>query len=50
MSNRYIVILAAGQGTRMKSNYIKYLHPVCGKPMVQPRSRPNVKYGCRLKL
>jgi bifunctional UDP-N-acetylglucosamine pyrophosphorylase/glucosamine-1-phosphate N-acetyltransferase len=28
------VILAAGQGTRMKSALQKVLHPVCGKPMV----------------
>ena len=35
MNNRYAVILAAGQGTRMKSNLYKVLHPVCGKPMVQ---------------
>jgi len=28
------VILAAGQGTRMKSATQKVLHPVCGKPMV----------------
>jgi bifunctional UDP-N-acetylglucosamine pyrophosphorylase / glucosamine-1-phosphate N-acetyltransferase len=35
MTNRYAVILAAGQGTRMKSNLYKVLHPVCGKPMVQ---------------
>ncbi|GAE31745.1 bifunctional UDP-N-acetylglucosamine diphosphorylase/glucosamine-1-phosphate N-acetyltransferase GlmU [Halalkalibacter hemicellulosilyticus] len=35
MSNRYAVILAAGQGTRMKSTLYKVLHPVCGKPMVQ---------------
>lgn len=28
------VILAAGQGTRMKSKLPKVLHPVCGKPMV----------------
>lgn len=35
MSNRYAVILAAGQGTRMKSALYKVLHPVCGKPMVQ---------------
>ncbi|HJV31109.1 MAG TPA: bifunctional UDP-N-acetylglucosamine diphosphorylase/glucosamine-1-phosphate N-acetyltransferase GlmU, partial [Bacillales bacterium] len=34
MSNRYAVILAAGQGTRMKSKLYKVLHPVCGKPMV----------------
>jgi bifunctional UDP-N-acetylglucosamine pyrophosphorylase/glucosamine-1-phosphate N-acetyltransferase len=28
------ILLAAGQGTRMKSNLQKVLHPVCGKPMV----------------
>ncbi|MFD6208365.1 bifunctional UDP-N-acetylglucosamine diphosphorylase/glucosamine-1-phosphate N-acetyltransferase GlmU [Peribacillus sp. NPDC060253] len=35
MSNRYAIVLAAGQGTRMKSKLYKVLHPVCGKPMVQ---------------
>ena len=35
MTNRYAVILAAGQGTRMKSKLYKVLHPVCDKPMVQ---------------
>ena len=35
MSNKFAVILAAGQGTRMKSKLYKVLHPVCGKPMVQ---------------
>ena len=28
------VLLAAGQGTRMKSSLPKVLHPLCGKPMV----------------
>ena len=29
-----VVILAAGQGTRMKSRLPKVLHPVAGKPML----------------
>jgi len=32
--NRYAVVLAAGQGTRMKSKLYKVMHPVMGKPMV----------------
>lgn len=35
MGNIFAVILAAGQGTRMKSKLYKVLHPVCGKPMVE---------------
>ena len=31
----HVVILAAGKGTRMKSNLPKVLHPVAGKPMLQ---------------
>lgn len=34
MENRYVVILAAGQGTRMKSKLFKVMHPVMGRPMV----------------
>ncbi|MFL2075512.1 bifunctional UDP-N-acetylglucosamine diphosphorylase/glucosamine-1-phosphate N-acetyltransferase GlmU [Marinilactibacillus psychrotolerans] len=34
MSKRYAVVLAAGQGTRMKSKLYKVMHPVMGKPMV----------------
>jgi len=30
-----VVILAAGQGTRMKSSLPKVLHPIAGKPMLQ---------------
>ena len=28
------VLLAAGQGTRMKSDLPKVLHPICGRPMI----------------
>ncbi|QFR49205.1 bifunctional UDP-N-acetylglucosamine diphosphorylase/glucosamine-1-phosphate N-acetyltransferase GlmU [Sulfurimonas lithotrophica] len=33
-NNISIVILAAGQGSRMKSNKAKVLHSICGKPML----------------
>jgi bifunctional UDP-N-acetylglucosamine pyrophosphorylase / glucosamine-1-phosphate N-acetyltransferase len=35
MSEKFAIVLAAGQGTRMKSKLYKVLHSVCGKPMVQ---------------
>lgn len=34
MKNRYVVVLAAGKGTRMKSKLFKVMHPVMGRPMV----------------
>nr|WP_070959007.1 bifunctional UDP-N-acetylglucosamine diphosphorylase/glucosamine-1-phosphate N-acetyltransferase GlmU [Hyphomonas sp. Mor2] len=34
MANRAAVILAAGQGTRMRSSLPKVLHPVGGRPML----------------
>lgn len=34
MKNRYVVVLAAGQGTRMKSKLFKVMHTVMGRPMV----------------
>lgn len=39
MTHTYAVILAAGQGTRMKSKLYKVLHPVCGMPMVEHVAR-----------
>lgn len=35
MTKIFAVVLAAGQGTRMKSKLYKVLHPVCGKSMVE---------------
>ncbi|EFG55635.1 bifunctional UDP-N-acetylglucosamine diphosphorylase/glucosamine-1-phosphate N-acetyltransferase GlmU [Lactobacillus amylolyticus] len=32
---KYVVVLAAGKGTRMKSKLYKVLHKVCGKMMVE---------------
>lgn len=34
MTAPVVVILAAGQGTRMRSNTPKLLHPLCGRPMI----------------
>jgi bifunctional N-acetylglucosamine-1-phosphate-uridyltransferase/glucosamine-1-phosphate-acetyltransferase GlmU-like protein len=34
MSNLAIIVLAAGKGTRMKSNVVKVLHPLAGLPMI----------------
>jgi bifunctional UDP-N-acetylglucosamine pyrophosphorylase/glucosamine-1-phosphate N-acetyltransferase len=31
----HVVILAAGQGTRMKSGLPKVLHPIAGRPMIE---------------
>ncbi|MDR0335986.1 MAG: NTP transferase domain-containing protein [Planctomycetaceae bacterium] len=33
--NHYAVVMAAGKGTRMKSELPKVLYPVCGKPMIE---------------
>lgn len=35
MGKRFAVILAAGQGTRMKSSLYKVLHPILEKPMLE---------------
>jgi bifunctional UDP-N-acetylglucosamine pyrophosphorylase/glucosamine-1-phosphate N-acetyltransferase len=34
MSALHAIILAAGQGKRMKSSMPKVLHPICGRPMI----------------
>ena len=34
-SETHVVVLAAGQGTRMKSNLPKVLHPIAGRPMIE---------------
>jgi len=39
------IVLAAGKGTRMKSELPKVLHPVCGVPMVQLVCRAMRKAG-----
>jgi bifunctional UDP-N-acetylglucosamine pyrophosphorylase / glucosamine-1-phosphate N-acetyltransferase len=40
------IILAAGQGTRMKSSLPKVLHPVCGRPIVHYPVRAALEAGC----
>lgn len=42
---RYAVILAAGEGTRMKSKLYKVLHPVCGKSMIRHVVDQTVQLG-----
>ena len=34
MSGATVLIMAAGEGTRMRSSLPKMLHPVCGRPMI----------------
>ena len=40
------VILAAGQGTRMKSALPKVLHAICGRPLVHYPVRAALEAGC----
>jgi len=59
ISNLKVIILAAGRGTRMKSDLPKVLHPVCGVPMIQhvvkaarsvSRHKPLVVIGYQAEL
>src|SRR6188768_3855683 len=34
VSSPLVLVMAAGEGTRMRSSLPKVLHPVCGRPMV----------------
>ena len=34
MAGPTVLIMAAGEGTRMRSSLPKMMHPVCGRPMV----------------
>lgn len=43
---RMAIVLAAGQGKRMKSKLYKVLHPVCGKPMVGHVLDATSEAGC----
>ena len=45
-AKRVAVVLAAGQGTRMKSSLVKVLHPVAGRPLVERVVRSAGGAGC----
>ena len=45
MESLTVVVLAAGQGTRMKSQWPKVLHKVCGVPMAEQVIRTVKKAG-----
>lgn len=41
------MILAAGQGTRMKSETPKVLHAICGRPLIHYPVRAAIEAGCQ---
>lgn len=47
---RLAIVLAAGQGKRMKSKLYKVLHPVCGKPMVGHVLNAVQEAGCERSI
>lgn len=46
MSHRLAIVLAAGKGTRMKSDLPKVLVPVCGRPMIDYVLDTLAEVGC----
>ena len=44
--NATAIILAAGEGTRMKSNHAKVSHKILGKPMIQWIVDATIQAGC----
>jgi len=47
LRNLVSIILAAGEGTRMKSTLPKVLHQICGQPMLVYVLKAVLKAGCR---
>ena len=47
MSSIYTLILAAGKGTRMKSDIPKVLHPLLGRPMIEYIIRSAHELNCK---
>ena len=47
MRNLVSIILAAGEGTRMKSTLPKVLHQICGQPMLIYVLKAVLRAGCR---
>jgi len=46
MASQTAIILAAGQGTRMKSAIPKVLHPIAGRPLLHYPVRAALEAGC----